>query len=88
MTVLTLREKSGFEKHTIQKTSDFSEDVQTLRSEWLLALSEMNTCDKHVTPDCVCQMVTDSHPIPDSPFPVRFRDGVRLIFQWGGDNEK
>ena len=66
MTVLTLRGKLEFEKHTIQKTGEFSEAVQTLCSEWLPALSEMNTCDKHVTPDCVCLMVTDSHPIPDS----------------------
>lgn len=65
MTALALREKSGFEKQTMQEASEFSEDGQTLCSEWLIALSEINTCDKHVTLGCVCQMVTDSYPIPD-----------------------
>lgn len=33
MTALTLREKSGFEKQTIQETSEFSADEQTLCSK-------------------------------------------------------
>lgn len=66
MTALTLREKSVFEKQTIQEASEFSADEQTICSKWLIVLSEMNTCDKHMTPGCVCQMVTDSYSIPYS----------------------
>lgn len=66
MADLTLREKSGLEKQTIQETSEFSEDRETLCSEWLIALPEMRMCDKHVTPGCVCQTVTDFYPIPYS----------------------